>query len=266
MLLCLLLPSILFADATNLISTPHGYRPSKCIIEHNEEAIIKQRRDGSGVDAFYPNSNKYKYFPINNECMDQYNGNNVGEWDIYAYYNYNTSANDASLSNFTSTYIVPNESPTCTNDIEYFFIALQNKNDIWQEVIVQSVVQYGCIDEYPHGWSMEPWSCCPYGQSHKGRTVVIKPGDIVKSWIYNINGQITIGMSLNSSNQTQIVVDESIFTFNYALTALSSDRIVNCDEYGISPFETTNLKITNNKGTIVKPQWYQSKSNQCNGT
>eukprot|EP00483_Globobulimina_turgida_P011239 UN11261 len=147
---------------------------------------------------------------MNPKCMEDENEYSVGEPDIYAYFNYDTSA-DNSLSNFTSTYLVPEESPPCSEDIEYYFIALENKNDIWQQVIVQPVVQYGCIDEYPNGWSMEPWSCCPYGQSHKGPTIIIKPGDTVKSWIYNIDGKFTIGMSLNSGNQTQISVDDSIY-------------------------------------------------------
>ena len=43
-------------DGMDLVQTPHGFRPSKCIIRHEENVEITELNDGSGVYAYYPES------------------------------------------------------------------------------------------------------------------------------------------------------------------------------------------------------------------
>ena len=61
-------------DDMELIQTPHGYRPSRCIIRHDESPVeITESKDGSGVYAYYPNSDRTLFFEADQVCIDNAN-------------------------------------------------------------------------------------------------------------------------------------------------------------------------------------------------
>ena len=145
-------------DGMELIQTPHGYRPSRCIIRHEENVEITELKDGSGVYAFYPDSKSTKFIPADPYCIENAKqlltkrGNETSPgleaWEDYAYFTC-----PSEMGNFTSVYQIPDESPKGGSQLLYYFIGFQNDDDA-SISIVQPVVNYDLSGQYPNGWSM----------------------------------------------------------------------------------------------------------------
>ncbi len=109
--------TLIGGDGTDLIQTPHGFRPSRCIIRHDESPVEITEIDGEGVVAFYPHSKRSRFFKIDPFCVEnakellsQRNGNDGLEtWEDYASFTTPTE-----VVNFTSTYQIQKESPSGT--------------------------------------------------------------------------------------------------------------------------------------------------------
>ncbi len=106
--------TILGGDDTELIETPHGFRPARCIIRHDESPVEITEIKGKGVKAWYPNSKRSVFFPQDPYCvkdarnlLSKRRNGNLQAWEDYASFTTNTP-----VGNFTSTYIIPNESPS----------------------------------------------------------------------------------------------------------------------------------------------------------
>ena len=149
---------IIGGDGMDLVQTPHGFRPSKCVIRHEENVEITELKDGSGVYAYYPKLQLTKFFPADQDCIDNAkalfakdrNGKspNLKAWEDYAYF-----TTKVEMGNFTSTYQIPNESPKGGKQLLYYFIGFQNNDDA-DITIVQPVVNYDLSGQYVNGWSM----------------------------------------------------------------------------------------------------------------
>ena len=141
-------------DGMELIQTPHGFRPSKCIIRHDENVEIEEMRDGSGVYVYYTESQTQKFFETDPDCVNNAkelfstNDSNLKAWEDYASF-----TTPEIMGNFTSTYSIPNESPNGGSQLLYYFIGFQNNDDAAVS-IVQPVVNYDLSGQFPKGWSM----------------------------------------------------------------------------------------------------------------
>eukprot|EP00486_Rosalina_sp_Unknown_P001888 CAMPEP_0201575986 /NCGR_PEP_ID=MMETSP0190_2-20130828/21500_1 /ASSEMBLY_ACC=CAM_ASM_000263 /TAXON_ID=37353 /ORGANISM="Rosalina sp." /LENGTH=300 /DNA_ID=CAMNT_0048006299 /DNA_START=57 /DNA_END=959 /DNA_ORIENTATION=- len=254
-------------DGMELIQTPHGFRPSKCIIRHEENVEITELKDGSGVYAYYPGSQLTKFFEADPDCIEDWhalsdtNTSNLKAWEDYAYF-----TTPEEMGNFTSTYVIPNESPKGGSQLLYYFIGFQN-NDDPGVTIVQPVVNYDLSGQYVKGWSMEPWNCCPAGQSHTGKNVVMAPGDSALAWVYaeGAGNDVVIGMSkADGSDPTVLTVKDNNRRFDWACATLE-DYSATCAETNKDPFACNNNVLTSLKGTNVSPDWKTTGQAICNG-
>jgi hypothetical protein len=257
------------------VQTPHGYRPSRCIIRHEEDVEIEELSDGSGVIAHYPASKLTKFFAADPYCIenakqlfasnetsptsDMYNP--LRAWEDYAYF-----TTPSIMGNFTTTYQIPNESPAGGSELLYYFIGFQN-NDDSDVTIVQPVVNYDLSGQYPKGWSMEPWNCCPAGQSHEGSNVVMSPGESALAWVYAKGGtsDVVIGMSkIDNSSPTTLTVKNNNRKFDWACCTLE-DYSATCSETNGKPFNCTKMVLTALDGTNVAPDWRTTGQASCDG-
>jgi len=259
---------IIGGDDMELIETPHGFRPSKCVIRHEENVEITELKDGSGVYAYYPGSQLTRFYETDPDCIDNVkqlysnkNDSNLKAWEDYAYF---TTPDE--MGNFTSTYVLPNESPTGGKQLLYYFIGFQN-NDDPGVTIVQPVVNYDKSGQYPEGWSMEPWNCCPAGQSHTGKNVVLSPGESALAWVYaeGAGNDVVIGMSkADGSQPTVLTVKDNNRRFDWACATLE-DYSATCSETNKEPFYCNKMVLTSLKGANVSPDWKTTGQASCKG-
>jgi len=258
-------------DDIELIQTPHGFRPNRCIIRHDENVEITELNDGSGVYAFYPDSKSTKFIPSDPYCIDNANklfakrdnktSYNLQQWEDYAYFTC-----PSEMGNFTSVYQIPNESPNGGSQLLYYFIGFQNDDDAAISII-QPVVNYDLSGQFPKGWSMEPWNCCPAGQSHTGKNVIMKPGEEANAWIYaeGEGKDVVIGMSkIDGSDATVLTVKDNNRKFNWACATLE-DYSASCAETNSKPFNCTKMVLTDLRGSNIAPEWQSTGQASCRG-
>eukprot|EP01084_Bolivina_argentea_P128064 226418_1 len=262
--------TLLGGDGTDLVETPHGFRPSRCIIRHDESPVEITEIKGKGVKAWYPNSKRSVFFPNDPYCEKQArdllakrNGNQgLQTWEDYASFTTSTP-----VGNFTSTYQIPNESPTGGRQLLYYFIGFENKGDSASLIIYQPVVNYDLSGQYPKGWSMEPWNCCPSGQTHTGKNVVMGAGQSALAWIYASggNGDVVIGQSkADGTSPTVLTVKNANRKLNWA-GAVFEDIVASCAETTGKPFGCNDMVITGLNGKNVALNWKEGGQPQCKG-
>eukprot|EP01084_Bolivina_argentea_P128063 226417_1 len=168
--------TLLGGDGTDLVETPHGFRPSRCIIRHDESPVEITEIKGKGVKAWYPNSKRSVFFPNDPYCEKQARDLLAKRNGDSGFADYVSLTTPTQVGNFTATYQIPNESPTGGTQLLYYWIGFENKGDSVEGIVYQPVVNYDLSGQFAKGWSMEPWNCCPQGQTHIGKNVVMGPG------------------------------------------------------------------------------------------
>eukprot|EP01083_Nonionella_stella_P230760 815428_1 len=257
-------------DGTDLIETPHGFRPSKCIIRHEENVEITELSDGTGVYAYYPESQTTKFFAVDPYCVNNarelFSKKDNTSYGLQAWEDYASFTCPSEMGNFTSTYQIPNESPSGGKQLLYYFIGFQNNDDAAVSII-QPVVNYDLSGQFPTGWSMEPWNCCPAGQTHTGKNVVMGPGEEALSWVY-AEGQgknVVIGLSKSDgSSPTVLTVKDNNRRFNWACATLE-DYSATCAETNAKAFTCAKMVLTDLKGANITPKWKSTGQASCKG-
>jgi len=236
------------------INTPHGKRLKKCVIKHDISPVIIDEVN-NGVNVYYPKTNQHKFFKKDMDCVNEAknifnNISNVQIWQNNAF-----DSNTPALGTFTSLYDLPNETPTNDGQLLYYFIGMVNYGSPLGETIVQPVVQYDTSGQYPKGWSMESWNCCPGGQSHEANVIQL-PTDAVNipnSMIADGNN-VNISMSYNGVSST-LIVRQSGRTFKYVDATLEEYNVKSCNAFNSKPFIFKNMSVIDLNGNSYAPKW-----------
>eukprot|EP01084_Bolivina_argentea_P120639 213864_1 len=238
--------------AADYVLTPHGKRLKQCVHTAEEyEAVLTDK--GNGVEVFYPVTNRTIFHPALPECIEEAkNIRNLYAWQDNAY-----DSSTPAMGTFYSAYNIPDESPPNKKQLLYFFIGMVNFGGTLGETIIQPVVNYDQTGQYPTGWSMESWNCCPSGQSHTSKNIKLKQ---------NINGIptecIADGQNINvtmsyGGQSTTLVQKQSGRTFKYIDATLEEYGVnsQNCDAFTSKVFNFTNMKINDATGKAYTPNW-----------
>ena len=152
-ILCLLLAAINNGVNDDMVRTPHGIRPRKCVhkLEVNDGIIDVSGNDG--VSVYYKSLNKTTHHPRLKECvtnarelksnMVSGKGSNNGGWEIWGGY-YTPSL----MGVFNATYILPDTDPSNEDQILYYFVGLQDNSDNNLTIIQPVVAWCPGIDKY----------------------------------------------------------------------------------------------------------------------
>ena len=206
----LLLLSSAFATQ-EMMKTPHGMRMAKCVHTVPNGAVVEEQPNGTTLVS---HSEGEYIIPVDKDCIneagDLFSKRNVKSGKLQTWEDYASFTSQEPMYNFTSTYVIPNENPNPGGQLLYYFIGFENKDEKSDVTIVQPVVNYDMTGQYPKGWSMEPWNCCPSGQSFKGENKPSSPGEELLTWMYTTRGErseVTIGLSAkNGSDSTAFTV------------------------------------------------------------
>jgi hypothetical protein len=246
-------------DGHDLIRTPHGYRPAKCVHFAETGSILKERENYTEV--YNPTSGLTTIIERDEDCVKNARGL------LRTWVDYTGWTTTSAVGNFTSVYTIPNENPTSSGQLLYYFIGFQNNDDA-AVTIVQPVVNYcGNCGQYSNGWSMEPWNCCPNGQSWYGSNQKISAGDSVNAWVYaeGSGGNVVIGMSKGSNSPTTLTVADNSRTFDWACATLEEYDVTTCSSYNSQPFGCTQMEITALNGQKLTPSWSATGQSRCDG-
>mmetsp|Transcript_58958 Transcript_58958/g.53103 ORF Transcript_58958/g.53103 Transcript_58958/m.53103 type:complete len:167 (+) Transcript_58958:2-502(+) len=125
------------------------------------------------------------------------------------------------------------------------------------ETIIQPVVNYDNTGQYPTGWSMESWNCCPSGQSHSSKNIKLAPGITGIPNSCSADGtNINVTMSYNGETST-LVAKQASRTFKYIDATLEEygETSTACDGFNSKVFNFTRMKITDATGSAYTPRW-----------
>lgn len=240
------------------IQTPHGLRLKQCVHEAEEyEVVITDK--GNGVEAFYPLTNRRVFHPLLDECIQELNNSKLGDWEDYAY------EYTPTMGNFSSLYTLPDENPTPAKQLLYYFIGLVNF-DNEPETIIQPVAQYDYSGQYPDGWSMESWNCCPSGQTWSSKTIKLsEDAKNIENYCSSNTTDIVVEMSYNGQT-TSLTQSDINRSFNWICATLEAYSVPQCSDYNDKPFNFTNMVITTANGENYTPKWSTTSNNkQCRG-
>jgi len=245
------------ANGMNLVQTPHGLRPSKCVIRHDSNDVHLEY-DETGTTAYYADTGETKFFPADPDCIanaqELMNNGGLQAWDVDASY-----TPPSNMGTFNATYQIPNQSPPCTGgSLLYWFIGFQNNDGSGLGLtIVQPVVNY----QY-NKWVMEPWNCCPSGQSNTGRQIAMGPGYQAKAWIDATRQNVAIGLSYGAQ-QSVLNVKDAGRNFDWACVTLE-EYGASCNNYPDKPFNFTDMTMATLTGQNLQPKWRANRG-ACNG-
>jgi hypothetical protein len=244
----------------DLIPTPHGWRPSKCVIRHDSYDVHLDYNE-TGTIAHYRDTGKTKFFPADPDCIENakelFGDGNLKAWDVDASY-----SPPSHVGKFNATYEIPNQTPPCNGGcLLYWFIGFQNNDGSGPGVtIVQPVVNY------QNGrWVMEPWNCCPSGQSNTGKQIAVGPGyKNIGAWVdaQGPGKNVAIGLSYGSQ-QSVLTVPDINRNFNWACVTLE-EYGATCAAYPSQPFIFGHMTMSTLTGQNLSPTWRANKG-QCNG-
>lgn len=264
-LLSLTQSGLIGGDGMDLVETPHGFRPAKCIHRHTESPVeITEHSNGTMV--YFPKSNRREFYPLDEDCVrnamelakTRRTDGGLQAWEDYASY-----TPPSQMGNFTSTYQIPNESPASDRQLLYYFIGFQNNGGAGV-TIVQPVVNYcGNCGQYPNGWSMEPWNCCPSGQTHTGKNIKLAPGVETPAWVYADNTNVVIGMSYNNE-PTVLTVRANNRKMNWCCATLEIYG-GDCSHYNKQGFNCSQMALTTLEGKSITPNWRTTGEASCRG-
>eukprot|EP00483_Globobulimina_turgida_P000738 UN00738 len=265
--LILILISICLSITLNAdyVLTPHGPRLKQCVHTAEEyEAILTDK--GNGVEIFYPLTKRTIFHPALQECIEEAkNISNLYAWQDNAY-----DSSTPPMGTFYSAYNLPNESPTNSGQLLYFFIGMVNYGSSLGETIIQPVVNYDHSGQYPAGWSMESWNCCPSGQSHSSKNIKLASNAMRIPTQCTADGtNINVTMSYQGQSTT-LVQKQASRTFKYIDVTLEEYGVTssNCAAFNSKVFNFTDMKINDATGKAYTPNWViqDNAAAKCKGT
>lgn len=166
------------------------------------------------------------------------------------------------------------QTPEAKGQLLYFFIGLQN-NGQPGVTIIQPVVNY-CGNSkdcdtfnFTQGWSMEPWNCCPNGQTWYGDNLPVSTSDDINAFIYagKVETTVDIGMNDITSNGpvTSLTVNDTTRKWDWAAATLEEYDATECPYYNAQPFNCTQMKLVALDGTVITPKWAGFPNAECKG-
>lgn len=241
-----------------LVPTPHGMRPSKCVIRHDSNDVHLEYNE-TGTTAFYRDTGETRFFPADPDCIENArqlmaNGG-LQAWDVDASY-----TPSSKMGTFNATYTIPNESPPCTgSSLLYWFIGFQNNDGSGGKgvTIVQPVVNYQF-----NKWVMEPWNCCPSGQSNTGKTIDMAPGYKAATWIVSDKEDVSIGMAYGAQ-QSVLTVKDNGRNWDWCCVTLE-EYGASCTNYPDKEFDFSQMVLQSLEGANVSPSWRANRGS-CDG-
>lgn len=170
---------------------------------------------------------------------------------------YKAHYDEANLSRFDATYIVPNQTLPLENQILYYFVGLTSFNP----TILQPVVAWCGIGLDTHcgfsynysGWEMAAWNCCPKGLSNYGKSVALQGGETVMTSTHSdpLTGQVRVAMS-TETDESRLDLYGDYRLFDRASITGEYYSYTDCKQFNSVPFVFNDLKLWDTKDLLLK--------------
>jgi len=254
---------------TEYVTTPHGMRPTQCVLELKyDDSIIKTKF--GGVEVYSPSNKEKTFYPKIQTCNDNAQlilsrkSNDVNTADKI----WGSTFVAHPVSVFETKYYIPINDPVNENQILYYFIGLEdhgvntfNENNA---TVLSPVISYNKIEtnKYIKGWSMSSWDCCQGGYSFYTKQTQLNNNDYVDAKIENnrLMGHVNVTMILNKNDDTliaknNIVIKNDYRRYNWAIIMGKFYNYNDCDGLNNEPFTFENILLKNNNNNKINPNW-----------
>lgn len=257
----------------DLMLTPFGVRPKQCVHTHPSGTTIRETKNG--VEAIAPDG-KVRFFPALNKCIAFNNtwktkrANSRNQHRLLGESNMNLASNrwldnawwfpPRPISMMSGNYTVPNNPAVGRlNYWLYYFLGIENTNDNVELTILQPVLAWSRT-----GWTFASWNCCPSGQVHNSRPVVVAAKSNITGKIEKQGGAWVID-SIAGSQHSTLRVNSMNRVFDYADATLETYYVNGCNYYPTEPILYNNISLKLTDGSIASPRWSKTNNTECNG-
>jgi len=257
----LLLPSV----HAELVATPHGYRPSECVVEIPDDATFFE--SGKGL-VIKHNDGKLQSVEVPESChtdnvamkmagrrqLASTSNSSVRQWMDNAGYTYN-----AGYKSFSGNYNIPADPENDEGQILYYFIGLENTND-GPVNILQPVLGW------QGGWTLASWACCPANISTTSRTITgLQAGQQVVGNMERVDASTWKIDSTINGQTTTLRPQVGPYNYVWADVTLEIYSISDCTQYSKGKVHFTDMVLTGSGGDVVHPSWTQPAGTECQG-
>jgi len=253
------------------VNTPHGMRPTECVIQVMSGTEIEQTPEGLLI--INPSGSR-KILSVPEKCnqdMDRFwdsrkrlrNGSTPNAWiDNAGWY-----PPGGNLGEFTATYTVP-QTPTAPEKKEgklYYFIGFENMRS-GPVNILQPVLTYEYI-----GWTYSSWCCCPSNITVQSNVISgFGPGDKVTGVIQRVSGDTWLIDSINTKGE-HATLKPRVGSYDYDWADVTFELEADgghysCDQLARGPMTFSKLVLKNGNGKTLTPSWSASGGTMCSGS
>ncbi len=261
--------------AAEMVNTPFGMFPKKCVIQHPNHTVIEETSEG--LKASYTDGTSQIYKPKPN-CIQhvmnmktQYKDHlqkKPAQSDIvslpisHSWFNFVSWTMPSAIKNYSAEYIVPQTPTNISNQTLFYFIGVQNSLTIIQPVL-------GFENQ---AWNISSWNCCIAGHVNYSPFIYgIEPGDIISGSIeLDEQGgyEITTSWREPSTTASTTLITKAISDpFTWINATLEVYYINSCDEFSSGVMTFYNMMIEDMNGSVT-PDWAFSPPHGktiCNG-
>jgi hypothetical protein len=278
MLLGLLLVAFVFSET---VITPYGPRPAECVLQVPSDSTVGSHPtipnllqinhptkgswlhkvpahcgdDIAAIKARAEAKRNFKPDPLS-ENVTQING-----WLDYGGW-YPPGA-EGNLMTFTSTYMVPGNPGSMSNQVLFYFIGMQDNDDPGAVNIIQPVLTWG--NGYPQ-WYLASWACCPSNITvHSDYLFGLGPGSTVYGTINRLSASTWSIDSAFNGRHTTLNAQVGDYIYNWADVTLEVYQLDTCPQFATGRATFNALSMKDSMGQTLNPSWQFTGATSCNG-
>jgi hypothetical protein len=248
-----------------------GLRPEQCVHEVDSGSHIKEVE--GGVEVHHRNGSM-RFLPALEECIQDIAQRMEARSKMGLQGGLPRLGADGWLDNaaytptknvqeFTADYTVPQNPPSDTGQVLFYFIGSENFQTTVKVSILQPVLTWG---NGLKGWSIASWNCCPAGQTqHSNSLQGFAAGDVLHGVIdKSAADKWTVISTVKGQNAT-LTVDAIDRTFDWTDVTLETYRITQCNQFAEGPMRFSNMRLVVDGGAVESPKWKPNNGTQCAG-
>jgi hypothetical protein len=262
--------------------TPYGLRPASCVLELPAGASFEEVAGGVKIVTEIDGVRTEKIFTAPPEChqdhiVERYNemqhgkGKGKGHAEAFPINGWLDNAGwyppscENQLDSFVSTYTIPGNPTTVTNQVLFYFIGMQDNNNPAALNIIQPVLTWG---NGLNGWNAASWCCCPSNITVQSKSIpnlqagwqlvgTIKRQD-ADTWMIDTK-------VVNNGQNTTLYAQVGGYNYNWADVTLEVYNVVNCNQFAVGPMTFSGLTLKDQQQQTLTPSWTITGTTDCNG-
>jgi len=187
---------------------------------------------------------------------------NLGGWLDYG--GWYPPSGENNLNSFTSTYVVPGNPPSRSNQVLFYFIGMQDNDAPGSVNIVQPVLTWGNGFQQ---WYAQSWACCPSNITVSSPPLFgLNPGSTLDGLITRESDSTWRIDSVFNGKRTTLHAQVGDYQYNWADVTLEVYQISTCTQFAPGRAYFNKLVLKDQQGATLSPRWTFTPQTSCGGS